>query len=225
MNRPTGILIAIAVAAGAAAVLNLPAKRSPLAIQPVGVPPPLALPAADVRLLTTMPAHDFHDQTLETIIGWIASKSPVTVAPRWGMLGAIDGLRDKKLTIRLGEGTLESALDASLFDDVFAAELAWRLEDGRIVIMSAADDRVSRRYDVADLLARHKAEPGAAQTGGYWRNAWLTEMIEGIDPLEWSGSGANVGTVGVFNGSLLVTARSRTQLKVQRLLWQLSRGV
>jgi hypothetical protein len=208
------------------AVLRIPAKRSPAEPpSPMGITTP-SRPTDDPRLSATMPAHDFKDVRLDAVLAWIAWNSPLPVDVQWPLLNKIDGVPAKLLTLQFPAGTLQSSLDAALFDDDFGGNLAWRLEDGRIVFTTAADDQTLRRYDIGTLRAPAGFAKQPATDFDPWQSLdWIVKKITAVDSPTWQANGGNCGTVTyIRNGLVLVRCRSRTQIKVQSLLYQLERG-
>lgn len=115
-------------------------------------------PATLRYLNERVPEVDFEEASLDQVMEWLGTLTPMQVVPRWQTLEDAGIERDKPISMNVRDLRLSQVLwllmkEAGGTDVV----LAYRAS-GELLTISTADDlgqeRVTRVYDVADLLVR-----------------------------------------------------------------------
>jgi hypothetical protein len=229
--------------------------RSPQAVARVRELLPLQPPPAS-PLWHVIDVVDFKGVTFESALDQLASLGGVNIVPQWSEIEPHGAYRTQPVTLHLTHVTVHQALTAlmTVLEDTSKDDSnpGWVERDGIVVVSTRHDpgqkDRVTRLYDVRDLLAdadrvHSELEPPAASASGPQQlgNASQTNaplpyeteesrvdeikklVIDHVQPPSWVDSGGEFGSIQYWAGQLIVTQTEQGQQDVEAFLELLRR--
>jgi len=173
--------------------------------------------AATRKLLATkLLGVDFQELPFQKAIQWLTDSTGANITVNWTALEAAGIKKDDKITLHLRDVKFETALRQVLgLAGGLSTPPAYMMQDGIIHISSSEDlgkTVVTCLYDVRDLFTQDRLEePAYVNEEGLQR--LIGNVAGSVSPDYWREplGHAEVGTINVSNGQLVVTTSFRAQ--------------
>jgi hypothetical protein len=176
------------------------------------------------KLHRVIPEIRFENVGFSDAIDFLRDHSQANLVVEWKALEAAGIDKAAAVSMNLRRVTFEQALEHLLKDVGGAAvRLDYMIDQGAIIV--STDESLASRsetvfYDVSDLMR----DPEGMALGGQPLKEKMESLVRIIQdfvaPDSWKENGGSVGSIGEFNGKLIVTTTPKNQ---QRIVWLLDK--
>jgi len=190
----------------------------------VAITEPAADPAvagAMAKLHAPVTTIDLDGAPFSEAVDYLRERSGLSVYVNWRVLEEAGIDKNAPVSLKAKDIPCGQALHL-LLDQTGGGggALDYTIEGGTVVV-TAADDMARhtrvRVYDVRDMVGDPDDRASEQE-----KNERLVQLIqETIAPGTWRATGGNIGSIGAFNGKLVVTHTEMCQQQVQSLLTEL----